>query len=316
MDKTIANPLRGIAMKVCSIVLFVCMSSMIKLAGQGLATGQITFFRSFFAMFPIIAWLAINGQLGGAFRTANPVGHFYRGFIGVSSMGLGFYGIVHLPLPEYVAIGYAQPLFAVIAGAVLLGEIVRRYRWSAVAAGFVGVVIILWPRLDAVRSGTLGFDASLGAVAVLASAAISAVAMVHVRQLVRTENTPTIVLYFSLSSSCFSLLTLPFGWSEMTIYSAGLLILAGFIGGAGQILLTESYRYADVSAVAPFEYTSIIWATISGYLLFNELPDETLLLGTAIVIGSGIFIIYRESQRTRALIAADQDRRRLASPDA
>jgi drug/metabolite transporter (DMT)-like permease len=315
MDKTIANPLRGIAMKVASIVLFVCMSSLIKLAGTGLATGQITFFRSFFAMFPILAWLALSGSLRGAYRTANPVGHFYRGFIGVSSMGLGFFGVMHLPLPEYIAIGYAQPLFAVVAGAVLLGEIVRRYRWSAVAAGFVGVVIILWPRLDALRSGTLGVEGSLGAVAVLASAAISAVAMVHVRQLVRTENTPTIVLYFSLSSSCFALLTLPFGWNEVSLTSASLLILAGFFGGGGQILLTESYRYADVSAVAPFEYTSIIWGTISGYLLFGELPDQMLIVGTAIVIGAGIFIIYRESRRARVLVA-EIDADAAISPDA
>ena len=306
MDKTIVNPLRGIAMKVCSIVLFVCMSSLIKLGGEGLATGQITFFRSFFAMFPILGWLALNGELRGAFRTSNPVGHFYRGFIGVCSMALGFFGIVHLPLPEYIAIGYAQPLFAVVAGAVLLNEVVRRYRWGAVAAGFIGVIIILWPRLDAIREGTLGATGTMGAIAVLTSAAISAVAMVHVRQLVRTENTPTIVLYFSLSSSCFSLLTLPFGWVAMTPTSAGLLILAGFFGGVGQILLTESYRYADVSAVAPFEYTSIIWGTIAGYLLFSELPDETLIFGTAIVISAGIFIIFRESRRAKELLAARQ----------
>jgi S-adenosylmethionine uptake transporter len=312
MDKTIANPLRGIAMKVCSIVLFVCMSSLIKLGGEGLATGQITFFRSFFAMFPIVGWLALSGTIKGAFRTANPLGHFYRGFIGVSSMALGFFGIVHLPLPEYIAIGYAQPLFAVIAGAVLLKEIVRRYRWSAVAAGFVGVVIILWPRLEAIRNGTLGVEGTLGAVATLSAAAISAIAMVHVRQLVRTESTPTIVFYFSLSSSCFALLTLPFGWVAMTPLSAGLLIVAGFFGGVGQILLTESYRYADVSAVAPFEYTSIIWGTIAGYLLFDEFPDETLILGTAIVIGSGIFIIYRESKRTKELIAAREREKLIA----
>jgi drug/metabolite transporter (DMT)-like permease len=312
MDKTIANPLRGIAMKVCSIVLFVCMSSLIKLGGEGLATGQITFFRSFFAMFPILGWLAVNGELKGSLRTANPVGHFYRGFIGVSSMALGFYGIVHLPLPEYIAIGYAQPLFAVIAGWLMLGEIVRRYRWSAVAAGFVGVVIILWPRLEAIRNGTLGVEGTMGAVAVLAAAAISAVAMVHVRQLVRTENTPTIVLYFSLSSSCFALLTLPFGWVAMAPMSAALLIVGGFFGGAGQILLTESYRYADVSAVAPFEYTSIIWGTIAGYFLFSELPDETLILGTIIVIGSGIFIIYRENKRAKELIAARQREKIIA----
>lgn len=308
MDKTIANPLRGIAMKVCSIVLFVCMSSLIKLGGEGLATGQITFFRSFFAMFPIIAWLAVSGRLKGAFRTLNPLGHFYRGFIGVSSMSLGFFGIVHLPLPEYIAIGYAMPLFSVVAGAVLLKEEIRRYRWAAVFAGFIGVVIILWPRLDAIRSGSLGAAGTMGAIAVLCSAAIAAIAMVHVRQLVRTENTPTIVLYFSLSSSVFSLMTLPFGWNAMTMASVAFLVSAGFVGGIGQILLTESYRYADVSAVAPFEYTSIIWGTIAGYFLFSELPDETLILGTAIVIGAGIFIIYRESRRARDIASARERR--------
>jgi drug/metabolite transporter (DMT)-like permease len=305
MDKTIANPLRGIAMKVLSIMLFICMQGLIKEGGKGIATGEITFFRSFFAMIPIVGWLALRGQLGTGFKTANPVGHFYRGFIGVCAMTLGFYGIVHLPLPESIAISYAMPLFSVIAGAVLLKEEVRRYRWGAVLAGFVGVVIILWPRLEMIRQGTLGAGATMGALAVLSAAALAAIAMVHVRQLVRTERTPTIVFYFSLSSTVFSLMTVPFGWNAISLTAASMLIAAGLIGGVAQILLTESYRYADVSAVAPFEYTSIIWGTIIGYFFFNEVPDETLLIGTVIVIGAGIFIIYRESRR--AVDAARKD---------
>jgi drug/metabolite transporter (DMT)-like permease len=114
---------------------------------------------------------------------------------------------------------------------------------------------------------------------------------------VRTERTPTIVFYFSLSSTVFSLMTVPFGWNAISLTAASMLIAAGLIGGVAQILLTESYRYADVSAVAPFEYTSIIWGTIIGYFFFNEVPNETLLIGTAIVVGAGIFIIYRESRR-------------------
>jgi drug/metabolite transporter (DMT)-like permease len=306
MDKTIANPLRGIAMKVLSILLFIGMQGLIKAGGQGIATGEITFFRSFFALIPILAWLALRGELAIGFRTANPVGHFYRGFIGVIAMTLGFYGIVHLPLPESIAISYAMPLFSVIAGAVLLKEEVRRYRWGAVLAGFIGVVIILWPRLDMIRAGTFGAEASLGALAVLGAAALAAIAMVHVRQLVRTERTPTIVLYFSLSSTVFSLLTLPFGWNTISLPAAAMLIGAGFIGGIAQILLTESYRYADVSTVAPFEYSSIIWGTLVGYLFFNELPGETLLLGAAIVIGAGIFILYRESRRAIDTARKDQ----------
>jgi drug/metabolite transporter (DMT)-like permease len=297
MDRTIANPMRGIAMKVLSITLFIAMQSMVKLAGPDIATGEVTFFRSFFALVPIMGWLALRNQLSGSFRTENPMGHFYRGFVGVSSMGLGFYGVVHLPLPEAIAIGYAMPLFAVIAGAVLLGEDVRRYRWGAVAAGFVGVLIILWPRMTLFESGKLGPNEFAGVMAVLFSAALAAVAMVHVRQLVRTERTPTIVLYFSLSSAIFSLGTLPFGWDWPTWQQATLLICAGFLGGIGQILLTESYRYAEVSTIAPFEYTSIIWGTIFGYYLFGDLPGGTLLFGAAIVIGAGIFILYRETRR-------------------
>jgi drug/metabolite transporter (DMT)-like permease len=297
MDRTVANPMRGIVMKVLSITLFIAMQSMVKLAGPGIATGEITFFRSFFALVPIMGWLAFRGQLAGSFKTANPMGHFYRGFVGVSSMGLGFYGIVHLPLPEAIAIGYAMPLFAVIAGAVLLGEDVRRYRWGAVMAGFLGVLVILWPRLTLFESGQLGAEEFAGVMAVLFSAALAAVAMVHVRQLVRTERTPTIVLYFSLTSAVFSLGTLPFGWAWPSLSQATLLICAGFIGGIGQILLTESYRYAEVSTIAPFEYTSIIWGTIFGYYLFGDLPGGTLLFGAAIVIGAGIFILYRETRR-------------------
>lgn len=297
MDRTIANPMRGIAMKVLSIALFIAMQSMVKLAGPDIATGEITFFRSFFALVPIIGWLAFRGEFAESLKTANPIGHFYRGFVGVSSMGLGFYGVVHLPLPEAIAIGYAMPLFAVIAGAVLLGEDVRRYRWGAVIAGFFGVVVILWPRLTLFESGKLGAEEFAGVMAVLFSAALAAVAMVHVRQLVRTERTPTIVLYFSLTSAVFALGTLPFGWAWPNAEQAVLLICAGFLGGIGQILLTESYRYAEVSTIAPFEYTSIIWGTIFGYYLFGDLPGGTLLLGAAIVIGAGIFILWRETRR-------------------
>jgi drug/metabolite transporter (DMT)-like permease len=296
MDKTTANPVRGIAMKCLSIMLFVGMQTLIKVAGQGIPTGEITFFRSLFAMPAILCWLAWRGELKMAFATKNPVGHFYRGFIGIISMWLGFYGLLHLPLPEAIAISYAMPLFAVIAGAVFLGEVVRRYRWSAVASGFVGVMIILWPRLTVLSSGTVGVSETIGAIAVLAAAAMGAAAMVQVRQLVRTEKTPTIVLYFSLTATVLSLTTLPLGWSSIPPAHALFLISAGLLGGIAQILLTESYRHADVSAVAPFEYSSIVWGTIAGYFVFGELPGGTLAVGTLIVVLSGVFIVYREAR--------------------
>lgn len=294
MDAEVENPMKGILLKVLSVVIFVCMSTLIKAAGTDIATGQITFYRSAFAMVPILGYLAFRGKVRDAFKTKDLGGHIARGFVGILAMSFGFYGLVHLPLPEAIAIGYAMPLIAVAFAAIFLGETVRLYRWSAVAIGLVGVMIITWPRLTLFREGGLGSSEALGAAAVLLSAALGAIAMVLVRKLVKAERTHTIVLYFSLSASVFSLATLPFGWPSISQEAFLLLMVAGFCGGVAQILLTESYRHADMSTIAPFEYTSIVLGLIIGYFLFEDIPTGTMLIGTAIVVGAGIFIIFRE----------------------
>ncbi len=294
MDAEYSNPMKGISLKVLSVLVFVCMSTFIKAAGTEIATGQITFYRSAFAMVPILLYLAFKGHLRTAFQTSDILGHLTRGFIGILAMSFGFYGLVHLPLPEAIAIGYAMPLLAVVFAAIFLKETVRFYRWSAVLVGLVGVMIITWPRLTLLSDGEVGAGAALGALSVLLSAALGAVAMVLVRKLVQKERTHTIVLYFSLSASCFSLVTLPFGWEPLPWSTFLLLMAAGFCGGIAQILLTQSYRYADMSTIAPFEYTSIILGMAIGYFLFDEVPTGVMLLGTAIVVAAGIFIIFRE----------------------
>ncbi|WP_085025076.1 DMT family transporter [Ensifer aridi] len=296
MNADVQSPMKGIVLKILSVVVFVCMSTSIKAAGNDIATGQITFYRSAFAMVPILLFLACRGELRDAFRTSNVSGHLARGFVGILSMSCGFYGLVHLPLPEAIAIGYAMPLLAVAFAAIFLGEIVRLYRWSAVVIGMVGVLIITWPRLTLFDEGGLGSSEALGAIAVLLSATLGAMAMVLVRKLVQKERTHTIVLYFSLSASVFSLATLPFGWTSMSWQAFFLLMIAGFCGGVAQILLTESYRHADMSTIAPFEYTSIVLGMAIGYVLFGDIPTGTMLAGTVIVVGAGIFIIYREHQ--------------------
>lgn len=294
MDSFQPNPMKGIALKVVSVFVFVCMSTLIKAAGKDIPTGQITFYRSAFAMVPILAYLAVSGQLREAFRTSDPLGHLTRGFVGILSMSLGFYGLVHLPLPEAIAIGYAMPLIAIVIAVVFLKEAVGRYRWSAVLIGLAGVMIIIWPRLSLLGEGGLGASEATGAAAVLAAATLGGVAMVLVRKLVRTERTPTIVLYFSLTASVFSLMTLPFGWADLDGTALLLLVLAGFCGGVAQILLTASYRYADVATIAPFEYVSIVLGIVIGYLLFGDVPTGAMLVGTAIVVAAGLFIIVRE----------------------
>ena len=286
--------LTGIALKVASVVVFVAMASCIKAAGEGVPAGQIVFFRSSLAMVPVLVYLASRRQLHTAFRTKHLVSHFWRGLVGVSAMACGFYGLTRLPLPDAIALGYTKPLVMVVLAALLLGETIRIYRWSAVLVGFVGVLIISWPLLTIFDGDFWQNSRAMGALAALTSAILAALAMVLVRRLVVTEKTPTIVLYFSLSATLLSLATIPFGWVPLDQASLLLLCSAGVLGGVAQILLTQSYRYAEVSTIAPFEYTSIILAIVIGYFIFGDVPQWSMLIGTAIVVAAGIFIILRE----------------------
>lgn len=299
----------GIGLKVVSVSVFVTMSTLIKAGADGLPAGQIVFFRSAFAILPILVFLALRGQLDTAWRTSNPLSHIRRGLVGVVAMGFGFYGLMHLPLPDAIAIGYAMPLLAVVFAALFLGETVRIFRWSAVAVGLGGVLIISWPRLSLFGEG-FGSTEALGAIAVLVSASLGATAMILVRKLVLTEKTPTIVLYFSLTATVLSLASLPFGWIVPDWQTLALMALAGFCGGLGQILLTQSYRHADVSTIAPFEYTSIVLGILIGYFLFGDAPTWSMLVGTAIVVGAGLFVILRE----HALGLEHRAQRKLVTP--
>ncbi|KKX28032.1 DMT family transporter [Rhizobium sp. LC145] len=305
------NPLRGIMFKVLSVVVFLVMQTCIKAAGPDIPAGQITFYRSAFAILPIAIYLTFRRDLLAAFRTDNFLGHLKRGFLGILAMACGFYGLVHLPLPDAIAIGYASPLMAVVFAAVILGETVRFYRWTAVFIGIFGVLIISWPKLTMFREGGFASEQALGALAVLLSAVLGGLAMVQVRQLVRTEKTSTIVLYFSLTASVFALVSLPFGWASLPLKPALLLIASGICGGIAQIFLTESYRHADVSTIAPFEYTSILLGIAVAFLLFGDIPTTTMLIGTAITVSAGIFIIYREHQ-----LGLERKAARRASPPA
>ncbi|QPC95299.1 EamA family transporter [Mesorhizobium sp. INR15] len=297
-------------LKIVSVAVFVGMSSCIKAAGT-LPVGQIAFFRSFFAIFPIIAFLAYRGKLATAFSTRRPLSHIARGLVGVCGMGLTFFALTRLPLPEAITLNYAQPLLVVVFSAIFLGEAIHIYRWSAVAVGLFGVLIISWPELTLLRSGAaLGDQEVLGVIAALVSAAISANAILLVRNLVQTERTATIVLWFSATASVMALLTLPFGWQALTPLQAGLLVASGFCGGLAQILMTAAYRHAEASVVAPFEYTSMILGVLVGYLVFGDIATPNMLVGGLIVVAAGLFIIWRERQlgleRTRT--------RKVASP--
>ncbi|NTT85569.1 DMT family transporter [Tabrizicola fusiformis] len=304
------RPLRGIGLKLGSVLIFIVMSAMIKTTAAHVPAGQAVFFRSFFAIPVIVVWLMMRHELRTGFRTVNPLGHVWRGLMGTCAMGLGFAGLGYLPLPEVTAIGYAAPLLTVIFAAMFLGEEVRAFRITAVILGLTGVMIVLSPRLTLIEGETTGHREAFGAMLVLGGAVFAALAQVFVSKLVLTERTPAIVFWFSLTATGLSFLTLPFGWVVPTPLEAVTLIGAGLLGGVGQILLTSSYREADASVVAPFDYASMIFALLIGYYVFAEVPSWTMLGGAALVVLAGVLIIWRE----RKLGLERAQRRKAMSP--
>jgi len=290
------RPLRGIVLKIASVVIFIVMASLIKATARDVPPGEAVFFRSLFALPVIVIWLAARGELGTGLRAHHPMGHVWRGVLGITAMGLGFAGLGLLPLPEVTALGYASPLLTVIFAAMFLGEQVRAFRISAVVLGLVGVLIVLAPRLTIAPGSGAGHAQALGAMLVLGGAVFSALAQVFVRKLVATEKTAAIVFYFSLTGTLLALITLPFGWLVPGPGAAAMLVLAGLLGGVGQVLLTSSYRDADASVIAPFEYASMIFALAIGYVVFDEVPTGMMLGGAALVILAGVLIIWRESK--------------------
>lgn len=289
------NPLRGIALKLTSLIFFMGMAICIKIAAaEGVPPGQAVFFRSFFAIPVIVAWLLYQHDLAHGLETRNPFGHLWRGLVGASAMACGFTALGLLPLPEVTAIGYAAPLLIVIFAAMFLGEEVRIFRLTAVVIGLAGVVVILAPRLSMTGVGEAAPTESLGAIIALMGAVFAALAQVFVRKLVHGETTAAIVFYFSATTSVLALVTVPFGWANPDWHVYGILVLAGLCGGFGQILMTSAFRHADVSVIAPFEYGSMLLALVVGYTIFDEVPTVQTLGGATLIVIAGLFIIWRE----------------------
>ncbi|MGC1497319.1 MAG: DMT family transporter [Sulfitobacter sp.] len=310
------NPSRAIALKLGAVFLIMVMAALIKAASDDVPPGQAVFFRSLFAIPVIGVWLWQQGHLHDGLRVNNPLGHVWRGLFGTTAMGLTFAGLALLPLPEVTAIGYATPMFTVLFAALFLGERVRLFRLSAVALGLVGVMIVMAPRLSI--SDGMGTAATIGALMVLTGSILRALVQIHLRRLVQTDSTSAIVFYFSLTATCISLLTLPLGWifpipalawTLPGVQVLALIICAGFIGGVAQIMITSSYRFGTASMLAPFDYSSMIFASIIGWVVFSEVPTQSILIGASLVIAGGVLIIWRERQlgleRSRARSVTD-----------
>ena len=275
------NLFKAIGFKLISALLFAAMSALVRQLGDVAPVGQMVFFRSAFAILPVVVIYALRGELASAVYTRRPLGQLGRGLLSVFGMFTNFSALTRLPLADATAISFASPLFTVALAAVILKERVRVYRWSAVLVGFAGVIVMLIPHFDVGHYAAAGAaaTAAIGSLFALSSAVCNAGTVIQTRRLVQSETTPSIVFYFSIVCAVAGALTLPFAWHTPTGSELAALISLGVLGGIAHIFLTESYRHATASVVAPFDYTSMLWALLLGYWVFGELPSALVYLG-------------------------------------
>ncbi len=287
------RPMLAVALKLSALFLFMVMQALVKALSDDFPPGEMVFFRSLFAVPVIIGWLAWRGELSQGLVVKKPMGHFWRGVLGTSAMGLTFTGLSLLPLPEVTAIGYATPIFTLILAAIMLGERIRMIRIGAVAIGLLGVLIMIWPRLGGNNMNTA---ATIGALCVLAATMARAFVQIHIRQLVQVDHPAAVVFYFSITATLLSALTALWGWATPTLEQTLILVIMGLIGGVAQILVTSSYRFGQASMLAPYDYTTMLFAIVIGYVWFDELPTLVMLGGAALVIAGNVLVILRERQ--------------------
>jgi len=285
--------LLGIGLRVASMACVAVVTALVKWCGaKGVPLMEMVFFRNAFAFAPIALYIARTTGFG-VLRTQRPVAHVTRSVVGLLGMTCGFSAVQHLPLTDAAAFQFTAPLMMAALAAPILAERVDAHRWAAVIVGFIGVLIIIRP--------IPGHMNVVGAAFGLAGALGTALAMVTIRELGRTEPGGAIVFYFTLAGTLAGLASLPFGWMLPDPATLAFLVLIGLVGGVAQILLTEALRIAPIGVVAPFDYTQLVWAALIGFLVWGEHPHLATLCGALLVAASGIYIVLRETGRfTRA----------------
>jgi drug/metabolite transporter (DMT)-like permease len=286
------NIFKAVSLKIASTMAFAIMGAQGRYLGSEVPLGEIVFARGLFALIPIVLFFGWRGQLRGALRTNRVSAHLVRGSFSVIGTFCTFGALARLPIADVTAIAFIAPLITVVFAAIFLKEQVHAYRWSAVAIGFSGVILMLSPYFH--DHAVLTTSMIIGLSLALLNAFSSGGATIQIRRLTATESSSAIVIFMTLIVMAASLLTAPFGWRWPTSFELALLIGIGISGGLGQMLFTESYRYAPASFLAPFDYTAMLWAFLLGFWMFGEVPTPYVVGGAVIVAGAGIFVILRE----------------------
>ncbi len=294
MSPTAASPRHdrvplGILYMVASSVVFAGVNALVKWEVALYPVGEVAFFRSLFSLVP--CYLLILPRTGLAvLRTEHPVAHVKRALSQFCSMTSLFLAFQLMPLAGAIAISFSAPLFTTLMSILILKERVGVHRWSALLLGFAGVLLVARPGPSLLHSGALF---------ALANAVLISTVAIAIRRMSLTESTETLTFYQLTLITLFTALLLPFGFALPAWKDALFLALAGLGNGVAQYWWTKSLHLAPPSAVTPFNYLSLVWATIIGFLVWGDAPTRRLMLGSAVVVGSGLYILWRETVRRR-----------------
>lgn len=279
-----ANSRHGIKLMLAGMFLFATSDVLAKLLTQSFHPIQILWFRQLALLLGVLVMLSVHGP--SILRTNRRRLQMTRGFLIVCSSLLFIFAVRHVPLADAVAASFVAPFFLTILGATLLGERVGIRRWSAVFIGFIGALIIVRPGMEAIHPAVL---------LVIAAAGCYATRQVLGRLLADTDKTITTVAYTALTASIIASVALPFFWQWPDSRFQWLaLVSIGLFAGVGEVMVIKSLEVAEAAMVAPMHYTLIIWGTLYGYLVFDQLPDQWTWTGTAIIIVAGIYTLQRD----------------------
>jgi len=287
----------GAVYMILSILFFSFMDILIKVTDE-YDVGQIMFFRALFGLIPIF-FLIPKNRIKNFYKTKNIKLHFFRSFFGAIAMAAIFIGLRNLQLAEVTAMAFSGPLWVVLFSMFFLSEKIRLKRWIAVGLGFIGVIIISKPGFD-----NLNFYYIYPIIFCIGFAGVS----ILIRKLTLAgESVWLIAFYFSLVSGLGGLLTIPLGlWKMPNTYDFILLILIGLLGGIANLLLTQSYKLAEVTLTTPLKYLSLVIAIIFGFYFFEEIPSIHTLSGAAFIVVSSAIIFIRENQLKKPIILPRQ----------
>ncbi|MEQ1498348.1 MAG: DMT family transporter [Novosphingobium sp.] len=285
------RPLYALALRLMAALVLSTLFMLVKFTSEtGVRFPEILFWRQLPTIVLVLGWLAGRSQLQRLKTRRLPV-HARRAMLGLTGMGFTFGAPLLMPLAESTALGFTTPVFAVILSVLLLKERVGPVRWLAVALGFAGVMIIAQPGQEALTP--------LGAFVGLGAGFMVALISIQVRDLSRTEESLSIVFWFAALSTPILLVALPFFYTPHSTWQWFLLLSGGVLGLVGQLLLTAALRYGQVASVVVMDYSSLVWATLYGWLLWDDMPSAATWLGAPVIIAAGAVIAWREHQLYR-----------------